>query len=55
MAFLPTAGVGASNAMESAAVLADELRRVETRDELLKHYLVDNFVSAIMKSLGEPM
>lgn len=28
-AFLPTAGVGASNAMESAAVLADELLRVE--------------------------
>lgn len=29
-AFLPTAGVGASNAMESAAVLADELMRVES-------------------------
>ncbi len=29
-AFLPTAGVGASNAMESAAVLADELLRVES-------------------------
>jgi 2-polyprenyl-6-methoxyphenol hydroxylase-like FAD-dependent oxidoreductase len=28
-AFLPTAGVGASHAMESAAVLADELLRVE--------------------------
>ena len=96
-AFLPTAGVGASNAMESAAVLADELLRVEARtvpralrlfekrhrqrvqtaqqesrnlakvmfvgssplawarDELMKHYPVDNFVSGIMKSLDEPM
>lgn len=31
-AFLPTAGVGASMAMESAAVLADELSRAGTRD-----------------------
>ena len=30
-AFLPTAGVGASMAMESAAVLADELSRVDAR------------------------
>ena len=30
-AFLPTAGVGASNAMKSAAVLADELGRAEAR------------------------
>ncbi|MEZ5395012.1 MAG: FAD-dependent monooxygenase [Bryobacterales bacterium] len=30
-AFLPTAGVGASMAMESAAVLADELSRTDTR------------------------
>ncbi|MBA2391980.1 MAG: FAD-dependent monooxygenase [Ktedonobacteraceae bacterium] len=30
-AFLPTAGVGASIAMESAAVLNDELARVDTR------------------------
>lgn len=30
-AFLPTAGVGASMAMESAAVLADELSRMDTR------------------------
>jgi 2-polyprenyl-6-methoxyphenol hydroxylase-like FAD-dependent oxidoreductase len=96
-AFLPTAGVGASNAMESAAVLADELLRVEAstvqralrlfekrhrhrvqtaqqesrnlakvmfvsssplawaRDELMKHYPVEQFVSGIMKSLDEPM
>lgn len=30
-AFLPTAGVGASNAMKSAAVLADELGRADAR------------------------
>ena len=30
-AFLPTAGVGASMAMESAAVLADELSRTDAR------------------------
>ena len=39
-AFFPTAGVGASNAMESAAVLADELMRVEnpTIDRAIKLY-----------------
>lgn len=39
-AFLPTAGVGASNAMESAAVLADELLRVEAKtvDRALRLY-----------------
>jgi len=31
MAFLPTAGVGASNAMRSAAVLADELSRADAQ------------------------
>lgn len=31
MAFLPTAGVGASNAMRSAAALADELSRADAR------------------------
>lgn len=30
-AFLPTAGIGASMAMESAAVLADELSRTDAR------------------------
>lgn len=96
-AFLPTAGVGASMALESAAVLADELLRVEAktveralrlyetrhrkrveaaqsasrnlakvsmiessplawaRDELMKHYSVENFVKSIMKSLDEPI
>jgi FAD-dependent urate hydroxylase len=39
-AFLPTAGVGASMAMESAAVLADELGRTDARGMALalKHY-----------------
>jgi 2-polyprenyl-6-methoxyphenol hydroxylase-like FAD-dependent oxidoreductase len=39
-AFLPTAGVGASMAMESAAVLADELGRTDARglDLALGHY-----------------
>jgi FAD-dependent urate hydroxylase len=39
-AFLPTAGVGASIAMESAAVLADELGRTHARGMALalKHY-----------------
>jgi FAD-dependent urate hydroxylase len=96
-AFLPTAGVGASNALESAAVLADELLRVEAatvtralrlfekrhrkrveaaqtesrnlakimlvgstplawaRDELMKHYSVEKFVTGILKSLDEPI
>lgn len=36
-AFLPTAGIGASMAMESAAVLADELSRTDTR--FLEHAL----------------
>lgn len=96
-AFLPTAGVGASMALESAAVLADELLRVEAptveralrlfelrhrkrvesiqsasrtlakasliessplawaRDELMKHYSVENLVKSIMKSLDEPI
>jgi 2-polyprenyl-6-methoxyphenol hydroxylase-like FAD-dependent oxidoreductase len=96
-AFLPTAGVGASMALESAAVLADELLRVEAktaeralrlyelrhrkrveaiqsasrnlakvalvgstplawaRDELMKHYSLENLVKSIMKSLDEPI
>jgi 2-polyprenyl-6-methoxyphenol hydroxylase-like FAD-dependent oxidoreductase len=39
-AFLPTAGVGASMAMESAAVLADELGRTDARGLplALQHY-----------------
>jgi 2-polyprenyl-6-methoxyphenol hydroxylase-like FAD-dependent oxidoreductase len=39
-AFLPTAGVGASMAMESAAVLADELGRTDAKglDLALQHY-----------------
>jgi len=39
-AFLPTAGVGASMALESAAVLADELSRTDTRflPTALEHY-----------------
>lgn len=35
--FLPTAGIGASMAMESAAVLADELSRTNT--QFLEHAL----------------
>lgn len=41
-AFLPTAGVGASMAMESAAVLADELTRTDSQYlyNALAHYVV---------------
>lgn len=44
-ALLPTAGVGASCAMESAAVLADELRRVDaaTVDQALPLYFKRRF------------
>jgi 2-polyprenyl-6-methoxyphenol hydroxylase-like FAD-dependent oxidoreductase len=40
-AFLPTAGVGASMAMESAAVLADELTRTDSRllNQALRHFV----------------
>lgn len=39
--FLPTAGIGASMAMESAAVLADELSRTDVQylDQALQHYV----------------
>lgn len=45
---LPTAGIGASMAMESAAVLADELRRVEARTATRA---IQNFIKRRRKRL----
>jgi 2-polyprenyl-6-methoxyphenol hydroxylase-like FAD-dependent oxidoreductase len=41
-AILPTAGVGASMAMESAAVLADELSRADSR---FLEYSLERFIA----------